>query len=286
MRKAIILFVLLVLSPSLLAATSVWKVTKGGNTLYLVGTFHLLNASDHPLPTAFETAYKEADKLVFEIDVTEAEKPEYQVKVMQAMVAKDGRSLQNQLKPETYKKLGDFMASRQLPISMFNSYTAGAVTMVIAVQEYMRMGMTPEQGVESHFARKAAADKKPLGELETIEDQLAFIAELGKGQEDELVLYTLSEMDKIESLTREMKRIWREGDLTTMDSLILKDLRDKFPAAHKSIVVERNNDWLPQIEAMLKDKAVEAVMVGALHLAGKEGLIHMLKAKGYAITQM
>ena len=50
-------------------ASSVWKVTKGDNTIYVAGTMHLLSPDDYPLPASYEEAYKASDTLVFETDV-------------------------------------------------------------------------------------------------------------------------------------------------------------------------------------------------------------------------
>ncbi len=266
--------------------TSVWRVSNDKHFIYLAGTFHLLNANDHPLPEQFEKAYTAADELVFEIDINGSQTPEYQSMVMKAMLNSDGKSLESKLKPETYQALSTFLESRNIPITNFLTFSPGAVTLMVAVIEYQRIGMSPYHGVESWFNRKALTDKKSIGELETIDQQLEFIRNLGVGQEDEIVLYTLKELERIESFTSEMKNLWRTGDINTLDSLVLKELREKFPDAYATMIVNRNNAWIPKIEKMLEDKDVEAVMVGAAHMAGPDGLIHQLKAKGYTIQQL
>ena len=51
-------------SPAVLAETSVWKVSKGGDYLYVAGTVHLLPESAFPLPAEFDKAYTDSDTLV------------------------------------------------------------------------------------------------------------------------------------------------------------------------------------------------------------------------------
>ena len=63
---------------------------------------------------------------------------------------------------------------------------------------------------------------------------------------------------------------------------LLKD----FPDIYQSLLVDRNNNWLPQIEAMFDSKDTEFVLVGALHLVGKDGLLQRLEAAGYKVTQL
>ncbi len=48
--------------------SSVWKISKGAQTLYIGGTCHILRLDDYPLPAEFDLAYAAADKLVLEVD--------------------------------------------------------------------------------------------------------------------------------------------------------------------------------------------------------------------------
>ena len=66
------------------------------------------------------------------------------------------------------------------------------------------------------------------------------------------------------------------------------EMREKFPELYQSINPERNKSWLPKLEAMLKDNKSDDVMVivGALHLVGEDGVVKMLKDKGYKIERM
>jgi len=49
---------------------------------------------------------------------------------------------------------------------------------------------------------------------------------------------------------------------------------------------QRNLKWMPQIEAMLRDSDREFVLVGAAHLVGEDGLLEMLQARGYDVSQL
>ena len=52
--------------------------------------------------------------------------------------------------------------------------------------------------------------------------------------------------------------------------------------------VERNNAWLPKVEARLKESKADdtLVVVGTLHLLGEDGLVEKLRAKGYAVERL
>ncbi len=60
----------------------------------------------------------------------------------------------------------------------------------------------------------------------------------------------------------------------------------KYPAAYQSLIVERNHNWMPQLEKCLARTTPCMVVVGAAHLVGPDGLLTLVQRKGYRIEQM
>ena len=83
-----------------------------------------------------------------------------------------------------------------------------------------------------------------------------------------------------------MTLAWRSGDLEALEELAGTPLREQFPRVYQSLLVARNNAWMPQIESMAGSPEIELVLVGALHLAGEDGLLAQLARRGYLIRQM
>jgi uncharacterized protein len=50
--------------------------------------------------------------------------------------------------------------------------------------------------------------------------------------------------------------------------------------------MDRNRHWLPQIELLLRGDENCLVVVGALHLVGKGGLLETLRRDGHAAQQL
>jgi hypothetical protein len=80
-------------------------------------------------------------------------------------------------------------------------------------------------------------------------------------------------------------KAWSAGDLKTLDSALLQGMRE-YPEVYQRVIVERNRAWLPKIRAYLKENENYLVIVGAGHLAGREGLVEALKAQGYTVEQL
>ncbi len=280
------------------AASPVWRVSKGPHHLYLGGTIHLLSETDYPLPTPFTHAYKNAQKLIFETDMTAMQSFSFLflflflflclflLKMNQVMTFNDGRTLKSSLKPHTYKKLQRHFKARQMPAEAYSLYTPVGITMLISLLELQRIGLNAELGVDHHFATLAKRDRKPMGELETPDEHLAYIANMAAGKEDELILKTLEELEKTEVVMQALKTAWRTGDHKKLNSLAITEMKTLYPKIYASLLVERNNNWMPKIENMIQNENVEMILVGTLHLVGKDGLIHQLKQNGYKVQNL
>ncbi len=281
------LFLCSALTSALLHAdSSVWKTSKGGESFYIGGTVHMLAASDHPLPAPFDVAYAEADVLVFETDMAAMESPEFQMKSIQAMTYQDGRMLQGALNEATYNDLSAFLESRGINAAQFSMFTPAGVGLMLVVMEYQRMGLVPTYGVDSTYYQRAVTDQKNLLALETPDEQLSFIAHMADGKENEMIAYTLRDISRLPDYFGMLKTAWREGDLKSMEKAALADIRKEFPQMHQRLIVDRNNNWLREMDTMITTEEVEFILVGALHLAGDEGVIAQLKKKGFSVKQV
>eukprot|EP00903_Cladosiphon_okamuranus_P004399 g4397.t1 len=267
------------------AETSVWQIEKDGNKLFLGGTLHLLTRADFPLPEEFDQAYSASDIIYLETDIGAMNSPEFMAKSMAAMTYSDGRTLQSVLEPDTYRQLSQYLAGKGMPISMLNGFTAGGVSLTITLLELQSLGYT-DVGVDRHYYSKAWSDKKELGFFETVDEQLSFIAALGEGIEDEVVSYTLADMARLSELFDAMKTQWRTGDVDTLFSTMIVDLKNQFPDVYESLFLRRNHAWMPDIEGMLQTEETEFVLVGAGHMVGPDGLLQQLSDSGYMVTQL
>ncbi len=264
------------------AETSLWKVSKEGSELFIGGTIHVLSPKDYPLPIEFEQAYKLSKKIVFETNLAAMEKPEIQQKFLQRLMYQKGRSLKDDLKPQTYQILGDYAKSAGLMIETLSIFKPPMVMITLVMHELQRLEMG-EKGVDSYFNQKAMIDGKALGELESIELHLDIIENIGKGQEDEMILNTIEEMKELPLIMEDMKRAWRKGESKKLAKIGLFPMKTDFPDLYRLILVERNNAWVPRIEALLATPEVEFILVGALHLVSNEGVIAKLRDLGYKV---
>ncbi len=275
---------LLFFSLPVYAGSSVWIVEKDANRLFIGGTVHLLTASDYPLPAAFEKAYAESVEVVLETDMQILNSPEFQAIMMRELSYSEGHNLEQVVNQDTYAALEQFFSKRGIPMAGIIGFKPGMVSIMMTMVELQRLGLAGI-GVDAYYSTKSISDQKKLGQLETVETQIAFIASMGAGQADEMLIYTLADIERLPELMKSMKQAWRRGDLAQLKAVGITPFKNEFPDIYQALIVDRNNTWLPKIEAMVKTREVEFVLVGALHLAGDDGLLAQLVTRGYKVRQ-
>ncbi|HEY7944169.1 MAG TPA: TraB/GumN family protein, partial [Casimicrobiaceae bacterium] len=95
----------------------------------------------------------------------------------------------------------------------------------------------------------------------------------------------LKELDTEKASVDKLAGAWKSGDAPMVEQIVLKDLKSD-PVMYQRLLVERNRNWLPKIDALFSRRGHAFVVVGAAHLVGPDGLLQMLKTKGYAIEQL
>lgn len=278
------LFILLIFPAVCFSETSLWKISKNGNKLFLGGTIHVLKKEDYPLPVEFSKAFKKADTLVFETDIDKAQTPEFGQKMSKMMTYPAGKSLKDALNKNTFEKLKKYLAKRNIPVEQFIHFKPSMVVLVMTVIELKKMGMV-DIGVDQYFHQKAKAAGKSTAYFETIDEQIKFLGSMGSGNENEMILSMIKDMSRMESMMSVIKSAWLTGDENKLAEVSLTEMIRDYPDLYQMLLVKRNNNWMPHIEKMMADKKVEMILVGALHLVGKDGLLQQLRNKGYRVKQ-
>lgn len=285
LSRTLIVLSALSLCTQAFAQSSVWVATKDSQSVYLGGTVHLLRPSDYPLPAQFETAYEASQQLYFETDIAGLSDMSVQARLLDELTYKGDESLSTVLDESTYQALSNHLGTIGMPIQMLEKFKPGLLVSTLQVFEFQKLGFTP-QGVDAYFNTRAIGDAKPLGELEPIDAQIGYIAEMGIGNESEFIRLSLEDLDEMDTSMNQMIDAWRNGDDELLDALFVADMKEGHPELYDSLLVQRNLNWMPIIESMFVDSDTEFVLVGAAHLVGEDGLLSMLRRKGYEVRQL
>ncbi len=271
--------------PVLPGEGSVWVVESPTTKVYLCGTIHLLRSQDYPLPKAYDAAYADSQRLVYELPPGSAEEAGLAEKMRVAGSYPAGQVLSDKVKPETWKALSEWSAKRRMAASNFNSYRPWFVALNVTAMEYAAVGAEHDRGVDFHFEAKAKKDRKPGAGLETVEFQIGLFANLSEPKQQELLEQTLQEVKQVPEQYSKLVHAWRQGDVETLHAMLFEEAKDH-PDLMDLFLVNRNKAWIAPLEGYLRGTEHVMVLVGTGHLGGSTGVMKLLQDKGYRIRRV
>jgi uncharacterized protein len=264
---------------------TLWRVAGTSNSVFLLGSIHLLRAEDHPLPGAIDDAYAEAEVVVMELDMDDIDPLYTQAAFNRAGVIADGTTLR-ELMGETHYRDAELAADAiDIPLDMLDRSEPWLAAMTVELMLLYRIGFDPMLGVEMTMTARATADGKPIEGLETVDEQLAFLDELPIAAQREMLLQTLLEGADLEMSIDTLIEAWRNGDTATLERELLSGIEDQ-DELHEALIVQRNRRWASTIGSWLDDEQDYLVVVGALHLVGENGVPALLDHAGFEIQQL
>jgi uncharacterized protein YbaP (TraB family) len=147
------------------------------------------------------------------------------------------------------------------------------------------MGFT-SIGVDQFYANLAVQKGKTQTWLESPDEQIAFLENMGKGDENSMIKYSLRDIENMPETIAHLRNTWLAGDMEGMAALAIVPFKADYPKIYQDLLVTRNNNWLPKIEDMLNNQATEFILVGTLHLAGPDSVLSALATKGYKVEKL
>lgn len=265
-----------------------WKVSDTDNSVYLLGSFHLLKQDDYPLPKEIDAAFEDAESLVFEIDPREMTAPETMATIQKYAAYDAGKSLSTVLPKTTHDKLGNLMSLSGGSVQSLEHSEPWMVSLSLVLGITNALGFKGDLGMDRHLMARAAEAGKPTTGLETIEEQMRAMDSVSHAEQAQGLQEFLDDPQQAIKQLQDMHDWWRAGDVAKLDSDMRAEMAKKSPESYRLLDVDRNDAWLPKIEARLKESTADdtLVVVGTLHLLGDDGLVEKLRAKGYAVERV
>ena len=254
-----------------------WKISGNGlkDDSYLFGTIHI--TCDATLDDNTLRALDNTKQLYLELDMDEKS---MQMQMMQHMMMKDGAKLSTLLNSEDFKTVDEFLKKNlNMSAKLFDSFKP----FMISTMLYPKMIDCPFQSVESVLMKVTEEQNEEVFGLEKVEDQMKVFDEIPyQDQVDELLKTVKGDLEKDKKELDEMMTIYQNKDIEGMLK-IMTDSDNKITSENQDILLNnRNKNWIPVMIKTMKDKPT-FFGVGAGHLAGEEGVIKLLRKKGYKV---
>jgi uncharacterized protein YbaP (TraB family) len=260
-----------------------WSLKGKTNTVYLLGSVHFLRPSEE-LPKAIDAAYAEAEQLLMEIDMDDLDPLHAQQVTLELGMLPEGQTLESQLGAATYAKVSDYARSIGFDPVLLNRFRPWLAGLTLVQLQLMKMGLDANSGIEQRFVVRAANDKKEIRGLETLREQIAMMANLPEKQQREFLLYSVEDTERATREIDDLIAAWRTGDTDRLSKLMTEGF-EQYPDLYRPITVDRNRKWISPIEDLLDDGDDYLVVVGALHLVGKDSVVELLEKRGHKIVR-
>lgn len=263
-----------------------WRIADEDSEVYIFGTFHILPQGLDWQTEALMAAVDSADTLYLEADV---HSPEAQAQ-MQSLIPQyglnpQGVTLSSLLDDETQALLAEVAPTVGAAPASLEPMRPWLVQVLLSVSKIQQMGFDPNAGVEMQLIAHVRDTDTEFGYFETAEEQIGFLSGIPQDVQVKGLAETLREIEDLPQDVDDMVRAWATGDMQVLDDYVNGDMREESPEVYQTVIVQRNRNWLPQIEAVLDGEGVAFIAVGAGHLPGEEGVIELLRAQGHEVVR-
>jgi hypothetical protein len=264
-----------------------WEVKGPQASVHLFGSVHLCRADCFPLPAPVVAAFERAHYLALELDPT---KPGVQEALLHGSLYGEGDSLERHVSPQLIAELQ--AAAGQLGVMpealrRMKPWMAGTTLTVLGA---LRAGYKADEGIDLWFLQRARGDGKAVIELETVEQQVESLGSLPAADQERILAQavTLVRDGSLPGYLDGLIAAWRSGDTEALHRLSQAGMEDAETAERviDDMLAERNRAMSQRIVRLIATGRPGFVVVGALHLAGRHGIVEMLRQRGYPVRQL
>ena len=266
-----------------------WKIEGNGLTehSYLFGTIHIIDQESFFWPKGTLAALDDSENVVFEIDMDDMFDISAQMGLLTKAFMSDGQKLSDFYSEDDYAKVTSHFDGMGLPMFFLERIKPMFLTVFASGDVDFGAGLGGDSSMKSYEMELysiSEASSKEVGGLETIEFQISVFDSIPYQEQADMLLQTIETSDSEDDSFKMMVDMYTQQQIDKMVSSMSED--EMGMAEYEDLLLnQRNKNWIPVMsEMMMKSQTFFAV--GAGHLAGKEGVIHLLKKEGYTLTPL
>ena len=252
-----------------------WKVTSPNQrNSYLFGTIHVEDPRVINLPQKVLRTIHKCRSMSLELIPDE----QLQQKTLLAMLYNDGRTLRKVVGDKLYKRSIDALRDYGIPEQFAALMKPWAVMTLLSVPR-------PETGeiLDKRLYKIAKRRGMKTYALEKFDEQISVFDGLSKRDQIKMLKHTLDELDTIPAQFEQLKQAWLQRDLSLLESLSKQQLNDATNQDFMSNILDKRNQvMIERMQPRLKEGRA-FIAVGAMHLPGEKGLLHLLTLQGYKV---
>ena len=263
-----------------------WRVQSKTNTVYVLGSIHFFKKEAYPLHRKIESAFNQSEVLVVEANVNDIAKLDIEKLVESAMYL-GPETLERHVSAETYELIKKETGRLGIPLELINRQKPWFLALVLESLELLKLGFDPNYGIDKYFLSRATGKKK-IVELESLDYQIDLLSKFSDQEQELFLLYTVKDLRVLRQELDRLTQAWISGDAKGMESIMTRGFAEdrRMSSLYEKLILERNRSMASKIEEFLRNKEIYFAVVGAAHLVGNQGIIEILKGRGYLVEQL
>jgi hypothetical protein len=288
-KKSILLFLLIISILKIWAKQNMaWEISYfDDKKVYLLGSIHAGTPEMFPLPKEIMTAFLTSGELAVEANQDAEIESDLLQNEMKKANYKEG-TLQDSIPVDLYKKLLARMEYLGLNPIHYERTKPWYLAMILQSKQVEKTGLQLQYGIDHFFIKEALKTGKPIIEVEGVLQQLQLLSNLPDSTQNLFLNYTLMEFETYKEEAKELAKIWQEGNTKKLEEIILRTYLEyeNMQPLFYTLIVERNYSMAKTIETYIHSGKTIFVVVGAAHIVGNDGILQILRRKGYFIKRI
>ncbi|NLN32638.1 MAG: TraB/GumN family protein [Flavobacteriaceae bacterium] len=259
-----------------------WEISGNGlsQPSYLFGTIHIACEGEVEMRPEMQNAFDKTEQLILEMKMDD---PSLMPKMMQASLATDGKTVSDKLGTELASKVDSLMTTRMgMSLAMFENLNLTTISIQVGL---LAINCPVDLGYDMMLLNEAKTDGKEIKGLESIEAQIQVLLSMSEEEALQSINYIVNHFEESEEELLKMLELYRNQEVQGLYNFTKESMEDpKYPQGNmEDLLYKRNENWIPVIEKEIRSTP-SFIAVGAAHLAGERGVIHLLRNQGYTLS--
>ncbi len=271
-----------------LESALLWKIEGKGlaQPSYLFGTIHLIDQESFFWPNGVLSAFEDADKVSFEVDLDNMFDMGAAMGMMSKAFMDDGKTLKDLYSEADYTLVKDHFEGLGMPMMLLERIKPMFLTVFASGDVELGKGLGDQEGTKSYemeLYSLAQESNKDVSGLETIEYQMSVFDSIPMDVQGQMLLETIKGGDSEDDTFKQMVEMYTTQNINGMVTMMSEE--EGIGGFEDILLYTRNRNWIPVIEEKMRDTQ-HFFAVGAGHLGGKDGVIDLLKKQGYTLSPL
>ncbi|MBY6159962.1 TraB/GumN family protein [Mameliella alba] len=275
-----------------------WRATRGQEVLHLVGTVHLDDPRlDGPVER-LAPLIRGADMLLLEMDADEKAALEQALKTRMDMLLLQETTLPELLPEDEWQRLSEAMRLRGMPPFMAAKMRPWYVSILLSIPPCMKDQLAEANGLDAQLEQMARADGVPTRSLEPYGTGFEAFSDMPIETQLLMIRSALSSPESGEDLFETMlaayfaeehgaSQLALEVLSPRLTPLSRAENDEVYSMIEETLLTARNRAWIPELlDALALSDGYVVAAFGAAHLAGENGVLHLLADEGFALERL